>query len=233
MDHMEMKKSFLEQTAILVFANSPEEEMRQKSLIKAGDLYKEFTNRTIDTVRKTGITYFHFSEKEQVGLNFGERFVNAIQEVYNLGYDYIITIGNDTPELKARHIHEAVTHLFAGKTVLGPSADGGFYLLGLEKSKFSALEFKELPWQTSSLRSSVLLIMRKKNVDVYGLQTFIDIDNVNDIRLLIQRTKYILFGIKKYLRFILDASLPSECMPHGQVKSAFLHLFYNKGSPDL
>ena len=174
---------------------------------------------------------FHYSEEQQIGENFGERFINAIQDIFNHGYQYIITVGNDTPELRTRHIHKALHQLFSGKTVLGPSVDGGFYLLGLEKSKFCADEFLALPWQTSSLRSSVIQLMCQKAVNVYCLQTLIDIDSVNDIQLLTKRTNNILFGIIKYLKLVFGYSLPSENIPHRKPSPIFHFPFYNKGSP--
>ncbi len=226
-----MNKSRLKQTAILVFANSPEEEIRRKSLLNAEYLLEEFTSRTITTVKRTGITYFLYSEEQQVGVNFGERFVNAIQEIFQRGFQYIITLGNDTPQLRTGHILMALEQLYAGSTVLGPSVDGGFYLMGLSKANFNAQEFIELPWQTPSLRSTVIQKMSLNNVNVYCLETFVDIDSIEDIKLFLKRVKNIPFGIKKYLRFVFVKSTPTEDMPNKQPRSAWIFPFYNKGSP--
>ncbi len=226
-----MNNSLLKQTAILVFANSPEEEIRRKSLFNAEYLLEEFTSHTIRKVKKTGITYFHYSEEQQVGVNFGERFVNAIQDVFQRGFQYVITLGNDTPQLRTSHILKALEELYAGRTVLGPSADGGFYLMGLSKPNFCAQEFIELPWQTASLRSAVIQRMFRKNVSVFCLETFVDIDTIDDIKLLLKRAINIPFGIKKYLRFVLVNSTPSENIPYKQPRADWFFPFYNKGSP--
>jgi len=59
----------------------------------------------------------------------------------------VITIGNDTPILKSHHIVEASRQLESKNVVLGPSLDGGFYLLGIHKTHFNREQFIDLPWQ--------------------------------------------------------------------------------------
>lgn len=228
-----MKKSFLRKTAILVFANSPEEELRHKSLFKATELFADLTDRTLRKVRKTGIPYFHISEKQQRGRNFGERFVNAIQGIFDLGFQYAITIGNDTPQLNTGHILQTVDLLQQGAVVLGPSNDGGFYLMGLQKSQFAMEAYKELPWQTSILRSSLIALVANNGSKVVALNTLADIDSINDLRLLAKRTINIPFSIFKYLIKISCITLPSEVNEDLYSNSFIISSLYNKGSPGL
>ena len=104
-------------TAILVFANSSQEEISHKAIPKSGLLFDMLTQRTLKTVKKTKLPYFHLTEEHQVGDSFGERFTNAIQMVFTKGFEQIITIGNDTPQLRVSHILDASGHLENGKEV--------------------------------------------------------------------------------------------------------------------
>ena len=132
------------------------------------------TNKPSRKVKKTGLPYFHFSEKEQQGNSFGERYIHAIQSVYNKGFENIITIGNDTPHLQTRHLVETAEKLQNNPIVLGPSKDGGYYLMGLRKSHFDTALFLKLPWQTSSLNRKILLLLC--NLKIFKLEWLANID---------------------------------------------------------
>ena len=169
-------------TAVLIFAYSPSEEMLHKAIPKADDLYGELTEHTIKTVEKSGLSYFHFTEHEQKGSSFGERFTTAIQAVFDLGFKNVITIGNDSPQLKASQLINASRHLDKREFVLGPSMDGGFYLMGIHKSQFDATKFQDLPWQTTKTAAALLLLIQENNTPVVKLETLIDLDCVSDLK---------------------------------------------------
>lgn len=169
-------------TAILVFANSAQAELARKPMAKGELLFNALTQQTITKVRKTGLPYIHISENEQQGTTFGERFSNAIQSVFSQGYDRIITIGNDTPQLKTQDLKAACSALEAGKTVLGPSLDGGFYLLGLHKKDFNATLFSRLPWQRASLFLEISAVFSRDALGLYQLPVLGDIDRLEDAK---------------------------------------------------
>jgi hypothetical protein len=72
-------------TAILVFANNAEKELLSKS-IRSASVFDLLNTETLKTVRKTGLPFYHYSEKEQIGKTFAERFTNAIKSIYDRGY---------------------------------------------------------------------------------------------------------------------------------------------------
>jgi len=76
----------LNNTAILVFANSAKAEMQIKPIRKGAVLFDKLTQETLQKVKKTGLPYFHISEQEQKGKTFGERFTKAIQTVFENGH---------------------------------------------------------------------------------------------------------------------------------------------------
>ncbi|MFT6930414.1 MAG: glycosyltransferase A (GT-A) superfamily protein (DUF2064 family) [Sediminicola sp.] len=218
-------------TAVLVFAYSPSEEVRHKPIPKANALYYELTAKTLQTVEKSGLSYFLFTEHEQTGSNFGERFTNAIQAVFDHGFDKVITIGNDTPELKASQIKSASIHLDKGEFVLGPSTDGGFYLMGIHKSHFDASKLMDIPWQTNRTATAVLNLVQQNNISVARLETLSDLDCISDLKNFI---KYNSSLPPVFIDLILSIlGVKSQEVPHTQniFSKDFGNSFYNKGSP--
>ena len=226
-----MKNSLLPKTAILLFAYSPEEELRQKPLWNGYSFIKDLNRNTIRQIENSGLDYFHFSEKEQVGRNFGERFIHAIQAVFDKGYENIITLGNDTPQLRTNHITQAVDHLNQGEIVIGPSNDGGFYLLGLNKSHFKPDVLIHLPWQTAKIRRQLLEILFNFNKHIYQLPALMDLDSVNDIKRFASHTFIVPISILKYLSAIISQVKPLTTAVNEVYTSIYLSTFFNKGSP--
>lgn len=220
-------------TAILIFARSSKEETTQKSIYNGVQLFDTLTNHVLETASKTQLPYFHFSEEQQIGNTFGERFSNAIQAVFEKGYEQVITIGNDTPQLKTFHILEAEKQLHSNKSVLGPSADGGFYLMGLHKSQFDAFAFEQLAWQTSNLSKQLLHLINQKNGEVFKLGTLYDIDTQEDVKSIISSTYRL---SKKLLKALINTIHLQEngCSTYSkEFQPLAFSIPYNKGSPRL
>ncbi|SFC83775.1 DUF2064 domain-containing protein [Algibacter pectinivorans] len=219
-------------TAILIFANSAEKEIISKSFL-AKQLFETLNAQTIKIAKKTGLPYFVYSEHEQVGFSFGERFTNAIQSVYNKGFDQIITIGNDTPHLTTKHLLKTAKKLETSAIVLGPSTDGGFYLMGLKKTLFHKNTFLKLPWQTSSLNRSISKISASKQIKIYYLEVLTDIDTVSDISIVLNNFKAISKTIKSFLIQSLYIKQGISTFQNITFINHILQLFFNKGSPAL
>lgn len=72
------------------------------------------------------------SVHEQKGEELGARMNDAFEETLDAGADRAVIIGTDHPSLPSDRIREAFESLSApGRVVIGPSTDGGFYLLGM------------------------------------------------------------------------------------------------------
>ncbi len=217
----------------MIFANSAVAETRHKKTVANLELFRRLTERTLQTAKATGLPFYHFTEKEQKGATFGVRFSNAIQTLYDKGYQNVITIGNDSPQLKVSHIVEAEKQLRLGKTVLGPASDGGFYLMGLHRSNFDATLFLRLPWQRFELFNKISQLLESYNSHIYSLPVLHDLDNKQDIITLLGFSKTIAGSILKILRAFLKR--------HAQIVFKDIRipgfyitsLYYNKGSPIL
>jgi len=220
-------------TAILIFANSAEFEASKKPFQNSTVLFKALNKETIHIVEETGIPYFLYNEKNQVGSTFGERFNNAILSVYEKGYDSVITIGNDSPHLQSKHILKAASQLKHDKIVLGPSKDGGFYLMGLKKKHFNSTAFLKLPWQTSKLNRSISNLIHLQNIEVSYLQSLSDIDKMSDIKFVFDSKKRLSEAIKVLLKSFISIVKRVISGLIILIETLFQTLHFNKGSPQL
>ena len=220
-------------TAILVFANSSQEEARQKAIPQSRKLFDSLTEQTLKTVEKSKLPYFHFSENQQLGDTFGERFTNAIEAIFQKGYEHVITIGNDAPQLTVAHLWEAEKKLQSKNFVLGPSTDGGFYLMGLHRSQFELIEFKKLAWQTSSLFGQIFEQITKTDTTIFRLEYLSDIDTVEDITSILNYT----YRLSDKIRYVLLSLLTSPKLKYTErlthYSFRYSHAYHNKGSPTL
>ncbi|NAY91624.1 DUF2064 domain-containing protein [Muricauda sp. JGD-17] len=226
-----MRTKPIQNTAVLIFANSAAKDCRDKKIIAETALFDTLTRHIIKTVKATGLPYFHFTENEQIGDTFGERFTNAITAVYDKGFENIVAIGNDSPELKSWHLRKAFQELQQGNTVLGPALDGGFYLMGIHRSHFDQLSFSKLPWQEVTLFTRTKKLLDEVGARLFRLPILKDLDSQKDIVLLANYIRSISYGVIVVLRRMLTVSTDIYSIVHIflQDKQGYTH--HNKGSP--
>lgn len=217
-------------TAILIFANSAEKEAERKSFLSA-DVFSALNNQTLKKVEKSGIDYFIISEKQQVGNSFGERFSNAIESVFNNGFENVITIGNDTPHLKTHHLIDTLQQLEKNDLVLGPSKDGGFYLMGIKKEHFHKETFLKLPWQTNRLQKCISSKATAKNLEIKFLELLNDLDTKEDIKTILNSFKKISFSILKLLQKLFFRIKKTFLEAYLLISETSYSQNLNKGSP--
>ncbi|MUU78792.1 TIGR04282 family arsenosugar biosynthesis glycosyltransferase [Winogradskyella endarachnes] len=219
-------------TAILIFANSAEKELMSSSVASA-DFFELLNTETVKTVKKTGLPFFHYSEKEQTGNTFGERFTNAITTIFNKGFNQVIMLGNDIPHLTANHILKAKDQLNHSDVVLGPSTDGGFYLMGFKKTHFNTTKIQNLPWQTKQLRHCLNTELQQQQIKTSYLETLSDIDDASDFEIILELFKPLAIKIKKLLlklRYTIQIWSSFRAVFHDKT---IFKKHHNKGSPIL
>ncbi len=221
----------IQNTAILVFANSAKRDCNIKKIDGDASFFETLTTQTLGIAKASGLPYYHFTEKEQQGNTFGERFTHALRSVFHKGYAHVIAIGNDSPQLKTQHLLEAHRLLRQGKSVLGPTMDGGFYLIGFNCSQFNPEQFQTLPWQSSSLLKETQTYFAAKGEPIALLNVLIDVDSKRDIKRLSNFTKTLakrwltLFSIALHQKIAVDSTNKKVLKPN------FQDIPFNKGSP--
>ena len=88
----------------------------------------------------------------QFGRSFGERLANAVESTFALGYEQVVVIGNDCPDITPNDILASFRSLDEGASAsAAPTHDGGAFLIGLRQDRYHRESFLDLPWQTSHL----------------------------------------------------------------------------------
>jgi uncharacterized protein len=93
-----------------------------------------------------------------------------------------IALGADSPLLTTSHLNDALCRLETGDAVIGPSCDGGFYLLGLRSCPEGLLA--DLPWSTTATGVRTAERLHSRGMSVSHLRTLPDVDTLADLSLL-------------------------------------------------
>jgi rSAM/selenodomain-associated transferase 1 len=117
----------------------------------------------------------------QSGSDLGSRIESILRRAL-LDASSAIAIGADSPLLTAQHFDEALSKLETHDAVVGPSPDGGFYLLGLRHCPLGF--FNDLPWSSPDTLQRTLERLQSHRMKVFELPPLGDIDTVDDLKLL-------------------------------------------------
>jgi glycosyltransferase A (GT-A) superfamily protein (DUF2064 family) len=138
-----------------MFSRSAQAEAEKKSFgVSKSDairIHEQLQLETEQTIIASGLPFIRSTEATQRGNSFGQRLTNAVLDCWAKGYQKLIVVGGDTPELSAADIGRAYQALQAGHTAVGNNFRGGSFLIGLQKDSFRQNEFAALPWQTNRL----------------------------------------------------------------------------------
>ncbi len=132
--------------------------------------------------------FFHRILPSAIGLidaclpNFGDCLFRTIQEILGRGHGSAVVLNSDSPTLPtALLIETAVVLAQPGeRAVLGPSSDGGYYLLGLKAAHRRM--FEEIAWSTERVAAQTLERAREIGLDIHMLPVWYDVDDVEGLR---------------------------------------------------
>ena len=120
----------------------------------------------------------------QRGDGFGERLLAAAQDLLAIGYGAICLIDSDSPTVPAAAFYNAVEALArpGDRVVLGPSHDGGYYLIGLKQAH--AAPFDRITWSTGAVFEETMERCRAAGLEVVTLPLWYDVDDATTLELL-------------------------------------------------
>jgi len=118
-----------------------------------------------------------FHKRPQVEGDLGDKLQAAFAECLR-EYDKVIVIGSDCASLTSSHIDRAISALDDTDAVLGPTLDGGYYLLGLRRSIPSV--FENIHWSTATVLDETLAQLAATNATHTLLEKLSDIDYIED-----------------------------------------------------
>jgi len=111
--------------------------------------------------------------------DLGQRMERGLQEAFEEGTPAVVVIGADCPELGAEHLRAAFRALRSKDVVLGPAADGGYYLIGIRR--FLPDLFRGIEWSSERVLEQTFAALTHTRAECHLLQTLHDIDHPEDL----------------------------------------------------
>ena len=119
-----------------------------------------------------------FEKRVQSGEDLGDRMSNAFQEILQ-HHQHVCIIGSDCPTLSVDILNQSFDMLQNHDFVVGPSTDGGYYLLGISCEKYEFV-FKNMAWSTENVLSETLNRIAQNDKTIALLPTLTDVDEEKD-----------------------------------------------------
>lgn len=116
---------------------------------------------------------------EQPGGDLGDKMHRVAEGCFDAGAEHVVIVGADSPTLLDRHLARALETLQTRDVAVGPSNDGGYYLMGLRNSTRAL--FDCIDWSTRSVLRQTLRRAREADLECELLEFWYDIDNFDDL----------------------------------------------------
>lgn len=185
---------------LLIFARHPELGKCKTRLAKSvGDhaaleVYKYLLKNTADILQKIKVErqvwYANqiykndiwdddfFDKKEQIQGDLGQKMKAAFESAFDKGAQKVVIVGTDIQDLDEKVINQAFKKLDTNDVVIGPTSDGGYYLLGMKNLKPKAFELKE--WSTAEVFNQTIDALKGEKISI--LEQKNDVDYLEDIK---------------------------------------------------
>jgi len=140
----------------------------------------------------------------QEGNDLGEKMKNAFVRSFSGQTERAVLIGSDIPDLPMAIIDEAFVALDTCDAVIGPTSDGGYYLVGFRRDSFLPGVFEGIPWGTESVYEKTLGLFHGAGYRVHVLPEWHDIDTAGDLKSLFARNEHSAFRESRTMSFIRE-----------------------------
>jgi len=192
-------------TRILLFIRAPVRGKVKSRLAKAIgddmalDIYKYLVCHTLKTLEESSYPFslcYYPPDSEAIlknwlgsscsyvpqhGADLGKRMENAFIQAFADGMDKVVLVGSDIPRLSVSIIGQAFNALATKDAVIGPAHDGGYYLIGFNRSTFLPDIFQGIAWSTDSVYNETMNIFDKAGFSIHVLAGLSDVDTLRDL----------------------------------------------------
>ena len=124
-----------------------------------------------------GFDAYAYIKEVQSNGDLGHKMLDAFERMLEK-YDEALIIGSDCPYITATHIEEAYQALETKDLVLGPTRDGGYYLIGLKKAIPEL--FENINWSTETVFEETIAVASQLDLTYHLLPELTDIDTINE-----------------------------------------------------
>ena len=120
-----------------------------------------------------------FHKELQEGNDLGLRMLHAFEHLFEKEYNNIAIIGSDCYELSTDILKDAFEALKENDVVVGPTYDGGYYLLGM--TQLQNQFFKNIEWSTDAVYDKTIELIKQKGCTYHVLKQLSDVDYLKDV----------------------------------------------------
>lgn len=151
--------------------------------IEDADLYLAFAPEGA-RVRMEALAPPLFRLFPQEGADLGARMQAAFEKLFHAGHRRVILIGGDLPPVPLVYFEQAYAYLDASdpRVALGPSRDGGYYLVGL--NRLLPEMFEDMTWSHDGVLAQTLAKLGRLKITHHLLSSWFDVDTTEDLRAL-------------------------------------------------
>lgn len=121
----------------------------------------------------------------QRGRDLGLRMKNALAEAFRRGYDRALLVGGDVPGVDDDLLREAFAGLEGDAVAVGPSEDGGYWMIGCTERGFAPECFTDVDWGTDRVLDQTLKWLEFSQKTIVRAPVLRDVDTLADLRALL------------------------------------------------
>ena len=220
----------MQNRCLIVFVKYPQPGQVKSRLAKdfdsdfAANLYRAFVLDILECAMKGNWQlriFFYPPEKEteiketfgngheyrpQRGADLGTRMKSAFIDCFSEGFKSLVLIGSDFPDLPLKIIEDSFAILDSpSNAVIGPAADGGYYLIGFRYDNFLPAIFEGLTWSTASVFLETLKILHAYSRQTEIIQEWRDVDTRDDLINLMERNKSTAFAHSRTMKYLASS----------------------------
>jgi len=139
----------------------------------------------------------------QRGRDLGERLTNCFTDLFAMGFQSVVVIGADSPTLPGEYVFDAFECFETDDdVVIGPTEDGGYYLVGMRK--LHRRIFEDIPWGAGGALGATLDRAKEAELDLVLLPEWRDVDTPEDFERLKRELEENKDGAKFTRRFLKE-----------------------------
>lgn len=110
--------------------------------------------------------------------DLGKRMYADFRNAFKSGSRRVVLIGTDVPEITLEHLEDAFCHLKDNDVTLGPSTDGGYWLIGMNRP---CDIFSGMSWGCGTVLDQTLSLVKRNRLSVSLLSPLRDMDTLEDL----------------------------------------------------
>jgi rSAM/selenodomain-associated transferase 1 len=140
---------------------------------------------------------------EQRSGGLGDALAYAFEHHFALGFETVVLIGSDNPTLSPRPVTHAEKSLGEdADLVIGPTVDGGYYLIGMQQPHLGV--FEDIEWSTPRVYGQTVERAHREGLRMGTVEQWYDVDEVADLERVWQELNQAAAGLARHTRAVLE-----------------------------